>query len=109
MAHDTGREPRRGSVHDLENAETTMRGVSPSFVSIVTYAFVRSRGMPRSKTGSGRAWVRPGMGRRRQNERLGVENEQKTAPPPPAAALFAVPLGEAPDCEVIHTKPNLQQ
>ena len=33
MLHDTGREPRRGSIHDLLKADTTMRGVSPSFVS----------------------------------------------------------------------------
>lgn len=33
MLHETGREPRRGSIHDLLKAETTMRGVSPSFVS----------------------------------------------------------------------------
>ena len=31
LAHETGRLPRRGSVHALENAETTMRGVSPGF------------------------------------------------------------------------------
>ena len=33
MLHETGREPRRGSIHDLLKAETTIRGVSPSFVS----------------------------------------------------------------------------
>jgi hypothetical protein len=37
---------------------------------------------------------------------LGVAKEQKTAPPPPAAALFAVPFGDAPDCVVIQTSPN---
>ena len=33
MLHDTGREPRRGSIHDLLKADAKIRGVSPSFVS----------------------------------------------------------------------------
>lgn len=33
MLQETGRDPRRESTHDLLKAETTMRGVSPSFVS----------------------------------------------------------------------------
>ena len=52
--------------------------------------------------------MRPGIGSKRQNDRLGVEKEQKTAPPPPAAASFAVPFGDAPDWDVIHTYPNLK-
>ena len=44
------RVPRRGSVHDCENADTTMRGVSPSLVSMSTYFFVLSYGIFRSNT-----------------------------------------------------------
>ena len=68
---------------------TTIRGVSPSFVSISTYFLLLSYFMPRSKTGSGSALVRPpGRGTSFQKERLGVAKEQKTAPPPPAAELL---------------------
>ena len=67
----------------LLKAETTIRGVSPSLVSIRTYDLLRSNGMPRSNIGRGRAVERPGMGKSFQNDRFGDANEQNTAPPPP--------------------------
>ena len=71
MDHEMGRVPRRSSTHDLEKAETTMRGVSPSLVSISTYLLALSYAMPRSKTGSGSAFVRPpGRGTSFQKDRL---------------------------------------